>query len=157
MGRLFHRYEPPNHRGVVSGASARDNQGARRHTARNRDGSRYDAVRESAPACQRMHADGDRVDRREERGQVVCFCTLGTLSYRIRIRRCVASGISTNNLERIMQRRTFPWGTPGSILAIGLAVSGCTTTGTSDASGHQTDKRHTIDAGVDSTLARVYR
>ncbi|HDR8922540.1 TPA: twin-arginine translocation pathway signal [Burkholderia vietnamiensis] len=55
-----------------------------------------------------------------------------------------------------MQRRTFLWGTPGSILAIGLAVSGCTTTGTSDASGHQTDKRHTIDAGVDSTLARLY-
>ncbi|NPT60642.1 BPSL1445 family SYLF domain-containing lipoprotein [Paraburkholderia elongata] len=55
-----------------------------------------------------------------------------------------------------MLRRTFIWGTPGSILAIALAVSGCTTTGTSDASGHQVDKRHTIDAGVDSTLARLY-
>ncbi|MBY8610308.1 MULTISPECIES: BPSL1445 family SYLF domain-containing lipoprotein [Burkholderia cepacia complex] len=55
-----------------------------------------------------------------------------------------------------MQRRTFLWGTPGSILAIGLGVSGCTTTGTFDASGHKTDKRHTIDAGVDSTLARLY-
>ncbi|WP_175787727.1 MULTISPECIES: BPSL1445 family SYLF domain-containing lipoprotein [Burkholderia] len=55
-----------------------------------------------------------------------------------------------------MQRRTFLWGTPGSILAIGLAVSGCTTTGTSDASSHQADKRHTIDAGVDSTIARLY-
>jgi lipid-binding SYLF domain-containing protein len=55
-----------------------------------------------------------------------------------------------------MLRRTFIWSTPGSILAVGLAVSGCTTTGTSDASGHQADKRHTIDAGVDSTLARLY-
>ncbi|WP_175795768.1 BPSL1445 family SYLF domain-containing lipoprotein [Burkholderia anthina] len=55
-----------------------------------------------------------------------------------------------------MQRRTFLWGTPGSILAIGLAVSGCTTTGTSNASSHQADKRHTIDAGVDSTIARLY-
>lgn len=79
------------------------------------------------------------------------FCTL---SYRIRCRLRVVSGTSRNNLGRIMLRRTFIWGTPGSILAIGLAVSGCTTTGTSDASGHQTDKRHTIDAGVDSTLAR---
>ncbi|WP_244306302.1 hypothetical protein [Paraburkholderia lacunae] len=55
-----------------------------------------------------------------------------------------------------MQGRTFIWGTPGSILAIGLAVSGCMTTGTTDACGHQVDKRHTIDAGVDSTLARLY-
>jgi hypothetical protein len=38
----------------------------------------------------------------------------------------------------------------------GLAVSSCTTTGTSDASGHRADKRHTIDAGVDSALARLY-
>ncbi|RDK02492.1 BPSL1445 family SYLF domain-containing lipoprotein [Paraburkholderia lacunae] len=55
-----------------------------------------------------------------------------------------------------MLRRTFIWGAPGSILAIGLAVSGCTTTDTSSASGNQADKRHTIDAGVDSTLARLY-
>ncbi|WP_041494447.1 BPSL1445 family SYLF domain-containing lipoprotein [Burkholderia sp. KJ006] len=55
-----------------------------------------------------------------------------------------------------MLRRTFLWGTPGSILTISLVVSGCTMTGKSDASGHQVDKRHTIDAGVDSTLARLY-
>ncbi len=55
-----------------------------------------------------------------------------------------------------MLRRTFIRGTPGSILAIGLAVSGCTMTGQSDASGQQADKRHTIDTGVDSTLARLY-
>ncbi|NML96824.1 twin-arginine translocation pathway signal [Paraburkholderia sp. RP-4-7] len=55
-----------------------------------------------------------------------------------------------------MLRRTFILTTPGSILAIGLAVSGCTTTGTSDASSAQMDKRHSIDAGVDSTLGRLY-
>ncbi|MCC8403367.1 twin-arginine translocation pathway signal [Paraburkholderia sp. MMS20-SJTN17] len=55
-----------------------------------------------------------------------------------------------------MLRRTFIWTTPGSILALGLAVSGCTTTNSTDARGQQMDKRHTIDAGVDSTLARLY-
>jgi lipid-binding SYLF domain-containing protein len=56
-----------------------------------------------------------------------------------------------------MLRRSFILSTPGSILAIGLAVSGCTMTGsTSDASGEQMDKRHSIDAGVDSTLGRLY-
>jgi lipid-binding SYLF domain-containing protein len=59
-------------------------------------------------------------------------------------------------VEAIMLRRTFILTTPGSILAIGLAVSGCTTTGTSDASSAQMDKRHSIDAGVDSTLGRLY-
>jgi len=106
MGRLFHRYDTPNHRGVVSGASARDNQAARTHVARNRDEGRYVAVRESAPACRLMHAGGDWVDRREDGGHVIMLCALGTLSYRIRIRLCVASGISTNNLRRIMLRRT---------------------------------------------------
>ena len=55
-----------------------------------------------------------------------------------------------------MLRRTFIWSTPASILALGLAISGCTTTSPSDTSGQQIDKRHTIDAGVDSTLARLY-
>ncbi len=55
-----------------------------------------------------------------------------------------------------MLRRTFIWSTPGSILALGLAVSGCTTTSPSSSVGQQMDKRHSIDAGVDSTLARLY-
>jgi lipid-binding SYLF domain-containing protein len=55
-----------------------------------------------------------------------------------------------------MLRRKFLFTTPGSILAIGLAVSACTTTSPSDASSAQMDKRHSIDAGVDSTLGRLY-
>lgn len=56
-----------------------------------------------------------------------------------------------------MLRRTFIWSTPGSLLALGAALSGCTTTASSDASrSEQMDKRRTIDAGVDSTLARLY-
>lgn len=55
-----------------------------------------------------------------------------------------------------MLRRTFILSMPGSILAIGLAVSGCTTTGKTDAGDRQVDKRYTIDAGVDSTLERLY-
>jgi lipid-binding SYLF domain-containing protein len=56
----------------------------------------------------------------------------------------------------MMLRRKFLFTTPGSILAIGLAVSACTTTSPSDASSAQIDKRHSIDAGVDSTLGRLY-
>ncbi|CAB3773530.1 BPSL1445 family SYLF domain-containing lipoprotein [Paraburkholderia humisilvae] len=56
-----------------------------------------------------------------------------------------------------MLRRTFIWSTPGSFLVLGAALSGCTTTSSSEASrGQQMDKRRTIDAGVDSTLARLY-
>jgi lipid-binding SYLF domain-containing protein len=55
-----------------------------------------------------------------------------------------------------MLRRTFIWGAHASLLAISLAVSGCTTSNSSEASGQQIDKRHTIDAGVDSTLSRLY-
>ncbi|MFL9861303.1 YSC84-related protein [Paraburkholderia madseniana] len=56
-----------------------------------------------------------------------------------------------------MLRRTFIWSTSGSILALGAVVSGCTMTGSSDASRvQQMDKRHSIDAGVDSTLTRLY-
>ncbi|CAB3760002.1 BPSL1445 family SYLF domain-containing lipoprotein [Paraburkholderia humisilvae] len=54
-----------------------------------------------------------------------------------------------------MLRRTFVWGAPGSVLAIGVALSGCTTTISADSMG-QNDKRRTIDAGVDSTLTRLY-
>jgi lipid-binding SYLF domain-containing protein len=42
------------------------------------------------------------------------------------------------------------------MMALGLALSGCTTTGPTSASGQQMDKRHTIDAGVNSTLTRLY-
>jgi lipid-binding SYLF domain-containing protein len=55
-----------------------------------------------------------------------------------------------------MLRRKFLFATPGSILAVGLAMSGCTLTGTSDTSSTQMDKRHSIDAGADSTLGRLY-
>jgi lipid-binding SYLF domain-containing protein len=55
-----------------------------------------------------------------------------------------------------MLRRTFIWSTTGSVLALGLAVTGCTTTTPSDVAGQQMDKRHTIDTGVDSTLTRLY-
>ncbi|CAG4909742.1 BPSL1445 family SYLF domain-containing lipoprotein [Paraburkholderia saeva] len=56
-----------------------------------------------------------------------------------------------------MQRRTFLWGVPGSLIAISVSLSSCTTTpAASDTMGEQKDKRRTIDAGVDSTLARLY-
>ncbi|EUC20081.1 BPSL1445 family SYLF domain-containing lipoprotein [Paraburkholderia hospita] len=56
-----------------------------------------------------------------------------------------------------MQRRTFLWGVPGSMIAVNLSLSSCTTTPAgSDTMGDQKDKRRTIDAGVDSTLTRLY-
>lgn len=64
--------------------------------------------------------------------------------------------LSLTTLETVMQRRKFMWGTSGSMVVLGLALSGCTTTSPTDASGQQMDKRHTIDAGVDSTLTRLY-
>ena len=85
-----------------------------------------------------------------EIGRQVC-----TLSYRFRPRERVLSFVSLDHEEKIMLRRTFIWSTPGSLLALGLAVSGCTTTSPTDSST-QMDKRHTIDAGVDSTLSRLY-
>jgi lipid-binding SYLF domain-containing protein len=55
-----------------------------------------------------------------------------------------------------MQRRTFLWGVPGSMIAVSLSLSSCTTTPAgSDTMGDQKDKRRTIDAGVDSTLTRL--
>ena len=55
-----------------------------------------------------------------------------------------------------MLRRNFIFSTSGSILTIALAVSGCTTTGMSDTTGGQTDRLQTINAGVDSTLTRLF-
>ncbi|MFL9899527.1 YSC84-related protein [Paraburkholderia fungorum] len=56
-----------------------------------------------------------------------------------------------------MLRRTFIWSTSGSLLALGAMLSGCTTTSSSDASrSQQMDRRRAIDAGVDSTLTRLY-
>jgi lipid-binding SYLF domain-containing protein len=55
-----------------------------------------------------------------------------------------------------MQRRTFLWGVPGSMIAVSLSLSSCTTTPAgSDTMGDQKDKRRTIDAGVDSPLTRL--
>jgi hypothetical protein len=54
-----------------------------------------------------------------------------------------------------MQRRTCLWGAPGSMIAVSLSLSSCTTTPAgSDTMGEQKDKRRTIDSGVDSTLSR---
>ncbi|GAB7548257.1 BPSL1445 family SYLF domain-containing lipoprotein [Cupriavidus ulmosensis] len=55
-----------------------------------------------------------------------------------------------------MLRRRFILIATGTVAAIGATLPGCTTTGESSTSGNQADKRHTIDAGVDSTLARLY-
>ncbi len=52
-----------------------------------------------------------------------------------------------------MQRRTLTWGTPGSRLGIRVVMQGCTTTGTSDASGRQIDACNIAVAGVGSLLA----
>ncbi|WP_174993880.1 hypothetical protein [Burkholderia arboris] len=65
MDRLFHRCEILNHRSVVPGALARDNQDAGIQVERIRDGSRYDAVREPAPPREQVYAGGSRVDRYE--------------------------------------------------------------------------------------------
>lgn len=55
-----------------------------------------------------------------------------------------------------MLRRKFTLCAFGTVLAASLAVAGCTMTGESSTSGQQADRRHTIDTGVDSTLARLY-
>lgn len=55
-----------------------------------------------------------------------------------------------------MHGRTVVWSTAAFALALALAVPSCTTTNPSNASGEQMDKRHTIDAGFDSTLSRLY-
>ncbi|RAC94309.1 BPSL1445 family SYLF domain-containing lipoprotein [Burkholderia multivorans] len=55
-----------------------------------------------------------------------------------------------------MQRRTFIWSTSGGVLALGIGVTGCTTTTMADSENGQAGKRRSIDAGVDSTLTRLY-
>lgn len=55
-----------------------------------------------------------------------------------------------------MLRRRFILIATGSLAAIGGTLPGCTTTGGSSTSSSQADSRHTIDAGFDSTLARLY-
>ncbi|HEM7893725.1 MULTISPECIES: BPSL1445 family SYLF domain-containing lipoprotein [Burkholderia] len=55
-----------------------------------------------------------------------------------------------------MQRRTFIWSTSGAVLALGIGVTGCTTTTMADSENGQAGKRRSIDAGVDSTLTRLY-
>ncbi|HTR07346.1 MAG TPA: YSC84-related protein [Paraburkholderia sp.] len=55
-----------------------------------------------------------------------------------------------------MRGRTSILSATGLALALVLAIPACTTTGPSTTSGQQMDKRKTIDASVDSTLARLY-
>lgn len=56
-----------------------------------------------------------------------------------------------------MQRRKILWSVPGSMIAISVSLSSCTTTpSVSETMGEQNDKRRTIDAGVESTLTRLY-
>jgi len=42
------------------------------------------------------------------------------------------------------------------VLALGIGVTGCTTTTMADSENGQAGKRRSIDAGVDSTLTRLY-
>lgn len=55
-----------------------------------------------------------------------------------------------------MRRQTSILSATGLALTLVLALPACTTTGPSDTSSHQSNKRQTIDAGVDSTLSRLY-
>jgi lipid-binding SYLF domain-containing protein len=59
--------------------------------------------------------------------------------------------------EAAMQRRKFLWSVPGSMIAISVSLSSCTTTSSaSETTGEKKDKRRTIDADVESTLTRLY-
>jgi lipid-binding SYLF domain-containing protein len=57
-----------------------------------------------------------------------------------------------------MRRRQFLLGTGVTVAASGLALAGCTTTplGSGNTTSENTDKRRTIDADYDATLARLY-
>ena len=57
-----------------------------------------------------------------------------------------------------MRRRQFILSSSVALASTGLALAGCTTTPPSSDSGASSDagKRQTINAGVDSTLARLY-
>ncbi len=58
-----------------------------------------------------------------------------------------------------MHRRQFFLGTTAALAASGLALAGCTVTGTSqsgESASRNAEKRATINAGIDSTLVRLY-
>lgn len=57
-----------------------------------------------------------------------------------------------------MRRRQFIISTSAALASTGLALAGCTTTPPSSATGESADagKRRSINAGVDSTLTRLY-
>ncbi|WP_206997059.1 BPSL1445 family SYLF domain-containing lipoprotein [Trinickia mobilis] len=57
-----------------------------------------------------------------------------------------------------MRRRQFLLGTGVSVAASGLVLAGCTTTplGSGNTTAENTDKRNTINADYDATLARLY-
>ena len=55
-----------------------------------------------------------------------------------------------------MRRQTLILSATCLALTLVLALPACTTTGPSDTSSEQSNKRQTIDAGVDSTLSRLY-
>jgi lipid-binding SYLF domain-containing protein len=58
----------------------------------------------------------------------------------------------------MMRRRQFILTTGAALAVGGIGLAGCTTTPPKSASGssENTDKRRTINAGVDTTLARLY-
>jgi lipid-binding SYLF domain-containing protein len=56
-----------------------------------------------------------------------------------------------------MHRRNFMFSTGAVIAAGGLALAGCTTTGSNSTTAtSNTDKRRAIDSSVDETLSRLY-
>ncbi|RFU45094.1 YSC84-related protein [Paraburkholderia sp. DHOC27] len=57
-----------------------------------------------------------------------------------------------------MRRRQFIFSTTAALAASGLALAGCTTTGPASDTGASVDasKRQSINANVDSTLARLF-
>ncbi|CAG9274229.1 BPSL1445 family SYLF domain-containing lipoprotein [Paraburkholderia unamae] len=57
-----------------------------------------------------------------------------------------------------MRRRQFILSSSAALAASGLALAGCTTTplGSQDSAAQNAAKRNAIDAGVDSTLTRLY-
>ena len=54
------------------------------------------------------------------------------------------------------QRRNFLLKTSSSALAAGFALAGCTTTGSSSAGSNPAARRQDINAGVDSTMAKLF-
>ncbi|MFC5473824.1 YSC84-related protein [Paraherbaspirillum soli] len=55
-----------------------------------------------------------------------------------------------------MYRRDFMLKTAASLAVTGLTAVGCTTTTTADSNADKGKRRHEIDAGVDTALARLY-